>query len=705
MWEVRAKLDESDSKGEAPNVTGDKPASKSTQQVPTWNDRWARKRSAEWSKLDGHRALYGNLSAARRLTEELEQEFAALRRILATGLERAPLRWADLKEENHFTAPRPNEPVPPRIPPKPPYPECPVKRAYPQNPVERAYPERPVKRASGPIPAAKPTYPDAPTKSTYPTAPDPLKFMPTFNLLDRNIEFFKVTKERRAAKRLRSANADWQKGCAAIDKRFEAAKASWEEACAAIDRKFESSKATWQESCHAIDREFESATSAWQEGCAAVDEMLKPAKVAWLEDCAKIDRVFDSAAAAWRETCAVIDESYKKRLATIEAAHNDELRKYREGVEVWKAAQRDSLGELERQHTQIDALRLDYRAGKASAVEYFFAEVLKCSTYPEGFPRGSTVNFIESSGILTVDFELPSQPAFPSIKEIKYIGTRQKFQEVQVSDAWLKKAYDDVLYQIALRTLHELYAADEGAALKSVVFNGWVHSIDKATGNETYGCILSVQASREEFLEINLSQVDPKACFRKLKGIASSKLIELTPVRPILTINKEDRRFVEGYAVAGALDDRTNLAAMDWLDFENLIRELFQEEFSKNGGEVKITQASRDGGVDAIAFDPDPIRGGKIVIQAKRYTNVVGVAAVRDLFGTVHNEGATKGILVTTSTYGADAYEFAKDKPLTLLSGGELLSLLGAHGHRAKIDLQEAKALSLQREQQTSPKS
>jgi restriction system protein len=131
---------------------------------------------------------------------------------------------------------------------------------------------------------------------------------------------------------------------------------------------------------------------------------------------------------------------------------------------------------------------------------------------------------------------------------------------------------------------------------------------------------------------------------------------------------------------------------MDWLDFENLIRELFEKEFSKTGGEVKITQASRDGGVDAIAFDPDPIRGGKIVIQAKRYTNVVGVSAVRDLYGTVHNEGATKGILVTTSTYGPDAYDFAKGKPLTLLSGGELLSLLATHGHSAKIDLKEAKA-------------
>src|SRR5207248_8338262 len=135
-----------------------------------------------------------------------------------------------------------------------------------------------------------------------------------------------------------------------------------------------------------------------------------------------------------------------------------------------------------------------------------------------------------------------------------------------------------------------------------------------------------------------------------------------------------------------------NLAAMDWLDFENLIRELFEKEFSQNGGEVKITQASRDGGVDAIAFDPDPIRGGKVVIQAKRYTNPVGVSAVRDLFGTVHNEGATKGILVTTSDYGADAHQFATGKPLTLLSGSHLLHMLQRHGYKAKIDLREARA-------------
>ena len=105
-------------------------------------------------------------------------------------------------------------------------------------------------------------------------------------------------------------------------------------------------------------------------------------------------------------------------------------------------------------------------------------------------------------------------------------------------------------------------------------------------------------------------------------------------------------------------------------------------------------------GVDAVAFDPDPIRGGKIVIQAKRYTNTVGVASVRDLYWTVINEGATKCILISTADYGPDAYDFAKGKPLTLLNGSNLLHLLEKHGHKAKIDLLEAKKIMAEKEKE-----
>ena len=160
----------------------------------------------------------------------------------------------------------------------------------------------------------------------------------------------------------------------------------------------------------------------------------------------------------------------------------------------------------------------------------------------------------------------------------------------------------------------------------------------------------------------------------------------MAAIAPIMELNRTDARFVSSRDVTGSLDESVNLATMDWEDFEHLTREIFEAEFRSDGGEVKVTQSSRDGGVDAIAFDPDPIRGGKIVVQAIRYTNTAGVAAVRDLYGTVMNEGATKGILVTTSDYGPDAYRFAKDKPLTLMNGSNLLHLLEKHGHRAHID-------------------
>src|SRR5947207_9030667 len=102
---------------------------------------------------------------------------------------------------------------------------------------------------------------------------------------------------------------------------------------------------------------------------------------------------------------------------------------------------------------------------------------------------------------------------------------------------------------------------------------------------------------------------------------------------------------------------------------------------------MRLTLPYRYGGVDCVAYDPRPIFGGKIVIQAKRYKNTVGVSAVHDLYGTTQNEGASKGILVTTSGYGKSSFEFAAGKPLELLSGTHLLYLLAEHaGIEARIE-------------------
>jgi restriction system protein len=116
-------------------------------------------------------------------------------------------------------------------------------------------------------------------------------------------------------------------------------------------------------------------------------------------------------------------------------------------------------------------------------------------------------------------------------------------------------------------------------------------------------------------------------------------------------------------------------------EFEQLIGRLFENK----GLKTTVTQYSRDGGVDVVAQNIDPLLGGKIVIQAKRYRHTVGVSAVRELYGTMMNEGASKGILVTTSQFGQDAHSFADQKPITLLDGNGLLNELKQHGIEACI--------------------
>ncbi len=410
-----------------------------------------------------------------------------------------------------------------------------------------------------------------------------------------------------------------------------------------------------------------------------------------------LDSIFSSRMAEKKEGATKLFEmdyrEWEREKAGIIQNNALKSQAYEKEIRDWEAEQQQFFEDQKQNNTDIDRRKEEYLNKKPDAFIEYCSLVLSSSSYPDYFPQEFDLDYNPQTQILIADYSLPSVDSIPRVKEVKYNKTKDEYVEAYYTDTSIKKLFDQIIYQISLRTIHELYESDVIKAISSVVFNGWVRSTDKATGQEINACIISLQANRDEFLSINLVNIDPKACFKKLKGVGSAALSGLTPVAPIITISREDKRFVPSYAVEDSLDDSFNLAAMDWEDFEHLIRELFEEEFSQFGGEVKVTRASRDGGVDAVAFDPDPIRGGKIVIQAKRYTNTVGVSAVRDLYGTLLNEGATKGILVTTSDYGPDAYEFAKGKPLTLLSGSNLLHLLEKHGHKAKIDLKEAKAL------------
>lgn len=162
-----------------------------------------------------------------------------------------------------------------------------------------------------------------------------------------------------------------------------------------------------------------------------------------------------------------------------------------------------------------------------------------------------------------------------------------------------------------------------------------------------------------------------------LRGQLAARPDQLTAVRPARRPHDVGNHVV----THGGDGEEPDLYAMDPLVFEALVVDLFRAM----GMQAVTTRRSNDGGVDVDALDPTPIRGGKIVVQVKRYRNTVPPTAVRDLYGTVQHRGANKGVLVTTSGFGPGSHTFANGKPLELLAGGELVDLLHRPGLRGRL--------------------
>ncbi|NCC35262.1 MAG: restriction endonuclease [Chloroflexia bacterium] len=340
--------------------------------------------------------------------------------------------------------------------------------------------------------------------------------------------------------------------------------------------------------------------------------------------------------------------------------------------------------QLAAQHAEIEELQRAYTMGQPEAIVTYCTLALQARRSPDDFPQQVKVAYVPESKQVVIAYDLPLLDVVPDIASYKYVKANDEIVAIPRPPSQRATLYTAVLAQITLRTLYEIFTADDVGHVETVIFNGYIATIDRATGQPERPCVVTVRTSREAFSRINLAQVDPLVCLKGLHATVSKNPAERIPVRPVLEFSMVDARFVDEIDVLSGLDQRPNLMELTPTEFEALIANLF----GKMGLETRLTQASRDGGVDCVAFDPRPIFGGKVVIQAKRYKNTVGVSAVRDLFGTMQNEGASKGILVTTSGYGQAAFAFAEGKPLELLSGSHLLHLLAEHaGIEAKIEI------------------
>ncbi|MEU9375658.1 restriction endonuclease [Streptomyces sp. NPDC048255] len=401
-------------------------------------------------------------------------------------------------------------------------------------------------------------------------------------------------------------------------------------------------------------------------------------------------------AQAEREAHARYTQAWQAAHAA-ETQRQQQLAAYRQQYDRWAAQQ---LAGIRAHNSGLTELAGALRAGDAEAVvEYFSAALYASTAWPESLPRQLAAAYDPGARELVLDWQLPGYQVVPETKSVRYVPSTDQEKETARPVTQRRALYRDLLAQCVLLVVRDLYAADEFGVLGSVVVNGFVDDHDPVTGQEARIVLAAVSAERSAFAGLRLEQVSAVDCLVEgLRGQLAARPDQLAAVRPGRRPGEVGGVVSHGGHADGG-EDEPDLFEMDPIAFENLVAELFRAM----GMEAVTTQRSGDGGVDVEALDPAPIRGGRIVVQVKRYRNTVPPTAVRDLYGTVQDKGANKGVLVTTASFGPGSYTFANGKPLELVPGVELVRLLHQYGLRGRLGGGAAAGVPAQRVSEPEP--
>ena len=327
------------------------------------------------------------------------------------------------------------------------------------------------------------------------------------------------------------------------------------------------------------------------------------------------------------------------------------------------------------QSAVIEARRAAFTAGDPEAVEWLVSHVLDASRYPDGFPRQYQVAYRPENRDVVVEFELPPQQVVPVVRGYRYVKARDALDPLPRPVTEIRQRYARLIACVALRTLHEIFVATPAAVVEAVVFNGRVSTIDRATGKPDRPHLLSVEAERSIFEDLVLAAVEPAACLKRLNALVSPNPFDMEAVQPFIDFDLRRFRFTDDMDVIAGLDSRKNLLKLSPTEFEHLVRQLFVAM----GSETWATIPSKDGGVDAVATSKNLFFGGVCLIQAKRWTGLVGLESVHALTGVMADHNAMRGVLVTTSWFGRASEQFANRNRIVLINGAELKQLIKDH--------------------------
>ncbi|MGH3225088.1 MAG: hypothetical protein ACRDPY_41475, partial [Streptosporangiaceae bacterium] len=241
-----------------------------------------------------------------------------------------------------------------------------------------------------------------------------------------------------------------------------------------------------------------------------------------------------NAEAAYEQATAVHLQAEQRRTGQLAREQSDH--------EQSASRERDRVRQ---QHAAIDQMAGDFAEGKRKAVADYFTGVLAVQRYPSGFPTGVKVAYLPPERELRIDIDLPLMTAIPELESAEHQVTRKELKYRKLTATARNKLYQQVVAQMALRTLRCVFAADREDHILDAVCNGYVDTTDTATGQDVHWCLVTAQVTRAEFERLDLARVDPLDCLAYLHAKISKTPEKYQPVQPIIEYPWDDLHYAE----------------------------------------------------------------------------------------------------------------------------------------------------------------
>jgi len=238
---------------------------------------------------------------------------------------------------------------------------------------------------------------------------------------------------------------------------------------------------------------------------------------------------YDEASRHWHEHATAMYAAYLTRITERESAERTRLAALEAARARYDEECRHREQDAAEQNADLDRFINDLAFDVESAIQDYVGIVLSNSVYPDAFPVTYDHHFDLATRELALTATVPAPSSLPTVKEYKYAKAKDEITSTTQPAREQKERYAGAVWQVAARTLHEVFEADRAGRVHSISLTVACDHIAPHTGRPESVPLVVVGADRDTFTAFDLANVVPHATLTHLGAALSKSPFDLTP--------------------------------------------------------------------------------------------------------------------------------------------------------------------------------